>query len=168
MIRVGESCARGLRMRWMVSFAVCIASLCGDSALAQVVDTIAGEDSRQRRSWELLLGGLVDAMAAVAVRESVIDFPMGTAFWGQKVTAWEQVPMPMTTPAAHNPALLLDWRRFSSDTCVAFVRMQVDLLHRVCPSAPVTTNLRAFATKFDYFDMAESLDFVSLDSDNAN
>ncbi len=50
-------------------------------AMVEVVDVIAGEDSRQRRSWELLLGGLVDAMAAVAVRESVIDFPMGTAFW---------------------------------------------------------------------------------------
>jgi hypothetical protein len=50
-------------------------------AMVEAVDTIAGEDSRQRRSWEVLLGGLVDAMAAVAVRESVIDFPMGTAFW---------------------------------------------------------------------------------------
>jgi hypothetical protein len=50
-------------------------------AMVEVVDEIAGEGSRQRRGWELLLGGLVDAMAAVAVRESVIDFPMGTAFW---------------------------------------------------------------------------------------
>lgn len=50
-------------------------------AMVEAVDAIAGEDSRQRRSWELLLGGLVDAMAAVAVHESVIDFPMGTAFW---------------------------------------------------------------------------------------
>jgi hypothetical protein len=29
----------------------------------------------------VLLGGLVEAMADMAVRESVIDFPMGTAFW---------------------------------------------------------------------------------------
>ncbi len=50
-------------------------------AMVDVVDAIAGEDSRQRRTWELLLGGLIDAMAAVAVRESVINFPMGTAFW---------------------------------------------------------------------------------------
>jgi hypothetical protein len=28
-----------------------------------------------------MLGGLVEAMADMAVRESVIDFPMGTAFW---------------------------------------------------------------------------------------
>jgi hypothetical protein len=50
-------------------------------AMVEVVDTVAGADSIQRRNWELLLGGLVDAMASIAVRESVIDFPMGTAFW---------------------------------------------------------------------------------------
>ena len=50
-------------------------------AMVEVVDAIAGEDSRQRRDWELLLGGLVEAMAEAAVSEAVIDFPMGTAFW---------------------------------------------------------------------------------------
>jgi hypothetical protein len=50
-------------------------------ALVEVVDSVAGADSGERRTWELLLGGLVEALADVAVRESVIDFPMGTAFW---------------------------------------------------------------------------------------
>jgi hypothetical protein len=50
-------------------------------AMVAVVDAVAGEDSLRRRDWELLLGGLVEAMADMAVRESVVDFPMGTAFW---------------------------------------------------------------------------------------
>jgi hypothetical protein len=50
-------------------------------AMVEVVDAPAGADSRQRRNWELLLGGLVESMADIAVQESVIDFPMGTAFW---------------------------------------------------------------------------------------
>jgi len=50
-------------------------------AMVEVVDAVAGADSRQRRDWELLLGGLVEAMADMAISESVIDFPMGTAFW---------------------------------------------------------------------------------------
>lgn len=50
-------------------------------AMVEVVDAVAGADSRQRRNWELLLGGLVESLADIAVRESVIDFPMGTAFW---------------------------------------------------------------------------------------
>ena len=50
-------------------------------AMVELIDAVAGEDSRRRRDWELLLGGLAEAMADMAVRESVIDFPMGTAFW---------------------------------------------------------------------------------------
>lgn len=50
-------------------------------AMVEVIDAVAGEDSRRRRDWELLLGGLAEAMADMAVRESVIDFPMGASFW---------------------------------------------------------------------------------------
>jgi hypothetical protein len=50
-------------------------------AMVEVVDTVAGQDSLRRRDWEVLLGGLVEGMAAMAVRESIVDFPMGTAFW---------------------------------------------------------------------------------------
>jgi hypothetical protein len=50
-------------------------------AMLEVVDAVAGEDSLRRRDWELLLGGLVEAMADMAVRESVVDFPMGNPFW---------------------------------------------------------------------------------------
>ena len=72
--------------------------------------------------------------------------------------------MPMTAPTPHNPALIMDWLRFSSDTLVAYVRMQADLLHELTPSLPVTNNLRALWRDFDHFDVAEVLDFVSLDS----
>jgi beta-galactosidase len=89
---------------------------------------------------------------------------MGARFWSQTVADWSQVPMPMRAPTVHNPALVLDWMRFSSDTIVAFVKMQADLLHELTPDAPVTTNLRALTRHFDHFDMAEVLDFVSVDS----
>lgn len=50
-------------------------------AMVEVVDRIAGVDGARRRDWEVLLGGLVEGMAEVAVTESIIDFPMGTPFW---------------------------------------------------------------------------------------
>jgi hypothetical protein len=50
-------------------------------AMVEVVDAVAGQDSLRRRDWEVLLGGLVEGMAEIAVEESVVDFPMGTAFW---------------------------------------------------------------------------------------
>src|SRR6266540_674777 len=89
---------------------------------------------------------------------------MGTRFWGQNVAHFEDVPMPRRAPTVHNPALILDWMRFSSDTIVAYARMQAELLRELTPNIPVTQNLRALTRFFDHFDMAEVLDFVSVDS----
>ena len=90
---------------------------------------------------------------------------MGLNFWGQVVTEWEQVPMPSNAPAPHNPALLTDWRRFSSDTAVAYIRMQSEILQEATPNIPVTTTFRPYATQIDPFDLADTIDFVSLDSE---
>ena len=92
---------------------------------------------------------------------------MGLRHWGQVVANWNEVPMPMTAPTVHNPALVLDWCRFCSDTIVQFVRMQADLLHELTPRCPVTTNLRALRHRFDHFDLAEVIDFVSIESSAA-
>jgi beta-galactosidase len=92
---------------------------------------------------------------------------LGLRFLGQVVTSFDQVPMPMRAPTPHNPALLLDWARFSSDTIVAFVSMQADVLRELTPSIPLTTNLRALRRRFDHFDVAKVLDFVSVESNAA-
>lgn len=89
---------------------------------------------------------------------------LGLCYLGQVVSSFDDVPMPMTAPAPHNPALVLDWHRFCSDAIVAFVRMQADTLHKLCPDHPVTVNLRALHRKFDHFDMADAVDFVSVES----
>jgi len=110
-----------------------------------------------RRDWQAWLKSKYETVDR-------LNEMLGTRFWGQVVTDWAQVPMPRIAPAAHNPALILDWRRFTSDTVVAFVRMQADLLRELTPKAPVTTNTRAFGQSVDLFDMAGALDFASLNS----
>jgi beta-galactosidase len=92
---------------------------------------------------------------------------MGLRHWGQVVRSFDEVPMPMRAPTAHNPALVLDWCRFCSDTIVQFVKMQADILHELTPNCPVTTNLRPLLHRFDHFDLAEVIDFVSLESSAA-
>ena len=89
---------------------------------------------------------------------------LGLRHWGQVVSDWEQVPMPLAAPTVHNPALMLDWYRFCSDTIVAFVKMQADILRELTPKLPITTNLRPLTHRFDHFDLAAVLDFVSIES----
>ena len=113
-----------------------------------------------RRDWHLYLEQKYETIGK-------LNQCLGLHSGGQLVTAWNQVPMPMAAPAAHNPALVLDWMRFCSDTIVAFVKMQADILRELTPNALLTTNLRALTRRFDHFDIASNLDFVSAESNAA-
>ena len=129
----------------------------------QIDNSMGGNDTEfsfneaTREEWHLWLQAKYEKIER-------LNELLGLRFWGQIVTAWDQVPMPMYAPAMHNPALLLDWNRFSSDTMVQFVKMQADLLHERCPQIPVTVTMRAFLRQYDHFDMADVVDFVSIES----
>jgi beta-galactosidase len=117
-------------------------------------------NAESRKEWHMWLEAKYQTI------ERLNDL-LGLRYWGQIVKSWDEVPMPMHTPATHNPALLLDWNRFCSDTIVQFVKMQADVLRELSPDHPVTVNLRALTRKFDHFDMAGVVDFVSVESNAA-
>jgi beta-galactosidase len=119
--------------------------------------TEASFNEDTRRDWH----GWLEAKYETIER---LNEQLGLRHWGQLVSAWTDVPMPMVAPTVHNPALALDWNRFCSDTIVQFVSMQRDILRKHTPDRPVTTNLRALRHRFDHFDLAEVLDFVSIES----
>jgi beta-galactosidase len=119
--------------------------------------TEASFNEDTRRDWH----GWLEAKFETVERMNEL---MGLRHWGQVVTRWDQVPMPMTAPTVHNPALVLNWCRFCSDTIVQFVKVQADILHEITPNCPVTTNLRPLLHRFDHFDLAEVIDFVSIES----
>jgi beta-galactosidase len=113
-----------------------------------------------RRDWHAWL-------EAKYVTIERLNEQLGLRHWAQVVTEWSHVPMPRYAPTLHNPSLMLDWMRFSSDTILAYVKMQTDLLHELTPNCPVTSNLRALYRRFDHFDIAAALDFVAVDSNAA-
>jgi beta-galactosidase len=119
--------------------------------------TEAAFNEETRRDWHAWLKAKYETIERLNDR-------MGTRFWTQMVTEFTHVPMPQHAPTLHNPALVVDWMRFCSDTIVAYAKMQADLLHQLTPHLPVTQNLRALSRNFDHFDMAEVMDFVSVDS----
>ena len=88
----------------------------------------------------------------------------GTVFWSQEFTDWDQVPLPwksVENPMSYNPSLLLDYFRFSSDSLLAYQKIQVDILRDLCPRQFVTHNLLGLFDQIDYFDLGRELDFVS-------
>ncbi len=88
----------------------------------------------------------------------------GTVFSSQSYNSWEEVELPTYTALGHhNPSLLLDFYRFSSDSAVAYQQFQYHILKTYFPDVPVTTNFMGDFGQIDYYDMAANLDIVALD-----
>ncbi|HLL65334.1 MAG TPA: beta-galactosidase [Micromonosporaceae bacterium] len=89
----------------------------------------------------------------------------GTAFWSQRYTDWAQVQPPRATPSLPNPTQHLDFRRFTSDELLDCFRAERDVLHRLSPGMPVTTNFMANTRFFDldYWAWAREQDLISND-----
>ncbi|OKK08570.1 beta-galactosidase [Streptomyces sp. CB03234] len=90
----------------------------------------------------------------------------GTAFWGQHYTAYEQIDPPRATPTVGNPAQALDYRRFADATMRENFSMERDILHRLSPGVPVTTNFMTALSQcdsVDYWAWGREVDLVTND-----
>jgi beta-galactosidase len=88
----------------------------------------------------------------------------GTAFWSQRYTAWDQVLPPRATPSFDNPTQQLDFRRFSSDALLALCTAEREVLRRISPGTPATTNfMTGMFNGLDYWRWAPALDLISTD-----
>lgn len=86
-----------------------------------------------------------------------------TAYWSQTYTEWSQVPM---TTGRANPGLLLDYKRFVTDTWRSFQSNQVEVLRKhVASRQLITTNLGGlgWANRFNRQQVAADLDVISWD-----
>nr|WP_211116870.1 beta-galactosidase [Glycomyces buryatensis] len=85
----------------------------------------------------------------------------GTAFWGLVYRSFDQVETPSAAPPGVNPALKLDWKRFSGDAHIANYLLQRDIIARYS-KAPATTNFMIpNCEDMDYFRWAPVVDIVS-------
>ncbi len=89
----------------------------------------------------------------------------GTAFWSQRYDDFEQVLPPRVAPTHANPTQQLDFRRFSSDQLLDNFVVERDVLHRISPGVPVTTNFMVMrqTIEMDYLRWGRELDVVSND-----
>ncbi|MDW5323982.1 beta-galactosidase [Plantactinospora sp. KLBMP9567] len=88
----------------------------------------------------------------------------GTTFWGQRYADWAEIEPPSHAPTSVNPTQQLDFLRFSSDAHLGNFRRERDILHRLSPGVPVTTNFMIANCKtIDYWRWAAEVDVVSND-----
>jgi beta-galactosidase len=96
-----------------------------------------------------------------------LNHAWGTAFWSQRYSALEEVLPPRITPegAWANPTQQLDYRRFASDLLLEEFVAERDVLRRLSPGVPITTNFMVMTrfNQLDYWAWARELDVVSTD-----
>ena len=62
--------------------AAIIRMLRGDrEVMTRVVATLAGDDEAERRRWQGMLGGLLEALIARSIEAAAFDFPLENSFW---------------------------------------------------------------------------------------
>lgn len=89
----------------------------------------------------------------------------GTAFWGHRYTSFDQIEPPRFTGTTHNPGLLLDFERFSSDALLAHYEAEREVLRRITPGIPITTNfmIQGHPGVADYARWSDEVDVVAND-----
>jgi len=96
---------------------------------------------------------------------SKMNAEWGTVFWGADFPSFGKVPVPRDQAATgFNPGLLLDYRRFSSDSAASYIDGQVGALRAaIRPGSFVTTNLYSppFSNSIDFERLTRDMDFAS-------
>ncbi|MFF7051160.1 beta-galactosidase [Streptomyces griseorubiginosus] len=90
----------------------------------------------------------------------------GTAFWGQHYTSLEQIDPPRTAATVGNPGQALDYKRFADATMRENFCAERDILHRISPGVPVTTNFMTALSQcdsVDYWAWGREVDIVTND-----
>lgn len=92
----------------------------------------------------------------------------GTSFWSQHIDDFGRILLPRHAggnDAFINPAVRLDFQRFSSDALMAFYQAERDQLAALTPDKPLTTNFMVSTDQcvLDYERWSHQVDFVSND-----
>lgn len=85
------------------------------------------------------------------------------SFWSHTYTDWEQIHSPGPYGETTSTALVLDWRRFSTEQIADFCEMEIRTVKEES-DRPATTNFMYFFKGFDYNRLAQRLDIVSWDN----
>lgn len=110
--------------------------------------------ARRFRDWLQARYGDLDVVNAV----------WNTAFWSQRYSSFDEIIPPRRAAYSHNPGLVLDFRRFTSDVTLELFVMERDVIRAAGAAQPVTTNFMDAYPALDYWRWAREVDVVSNDN----
>lgn len=110
------------------------------------------EAKSQFRAWLAERYGTIDALNDRWVNK----------YWSMTYDNFDQIPVHETN---ENPALLLEWKRFVSDTWKSYLENQISAIRKYSdPRHFITTNSMGWFDGFDAYVVHEPLDFAAWDN----
>jgi beta-galactosidase len=87
-----------------------------------------------------------------------------TSYWSQTYDNWREIPIPKEGDD-HNPALRLEWKRFTTYAWTSYQQNQIDVIRAVSdPRQFITGNLMGYGFEgFDHYIITKPLTFVAWD-----
>jgi beta-galactosidase len=87
-----------------------------------------------------------------------------TSYWSQTYDNWREIPIPKERDD-HNPALRLEWKRFTTYAWTSYQQNQIDAIRAVSdPRQFITGNLMGYGFEgFDHYILTRPLTFVAWD-----
>lgn len=91
-----------------------------------------------------------------------LNFEWWTTFWSHNYSSFDDIDPPSPKGDEYS-ALVLDWRRFVTDTTNDFIKCEKDAIRKYS-ELPVTANYMYRFTGLNYAKMTDNLDIISWDS----
>ncbi len=111
-------------------------------------------DDSAKQQWHAWLARKYGTVANLNARWT-------TAYWSQTYDTFDEVPFHSRD---QNPALLLDYKHFTTDTWVSFVDNQVNVIRPLADKRQfITTNTMHWYSTYDHYAMHKNLDIAAWD-----
>lgn len=94
-----------------------------------------------------------------------INDTYGNVMWSGEYSDWSQITPPLGDRQSWlNPAYLLDYFRYASESMIEFVKLQADIIRAYCKSVTITTNMFLGDMTPDFYKTFEDLSYASYDN----
>lgn len=85
----------------------------------------------------------------------------GTVFWSEHYGSWEEINTPKKSAGGRNATKLIDYKRFLSHSFISLYKEEKNVVAKITPDIPITTNFEGAWNKFDHALFKDDMDIVS-------
>lgn len=93
----------------------------------------------------------------------LLNKTLWNAFWSSNFSSWDEITIPTPRSRTYKTGLYLEWKRFTTDSYIDFMRAEAVPIKQYSPNVPITTNFHGCFFDLDYHRFKNYVDIISWD-----